>query len=243
MDLTPQDAPEPELTYLFKHIVTQEVAYESLPYAMRAILHDQIGQYIERTYSQTLDQYVDLLAHHYDRSQNEAKQREYLLKAGQAAQASYANAAAINYYQRVMPLLPRGEQVPAMRRLGQVLELTGKWSEAGSLYRQALELAEQLDDRRGWAECQMAVGELLRKQGKYAEAQTAFERAEAKFEELDDPAGAAQTLKSVGTLSVQQGDYEMARSLYLKSLAIFRELDDKPNITGVLNNLGIVARY
>jgi len=242
LDLTPQDAPEPELTYLFKHIVTQEVAYESLPYAMRAILHDQIGQYIEKIDNQTLDQHVDLLAYHYDRSQNEAKQREYLLKAGQAAQASYANAAAINYYQRVMPLLPPGERVPVMRRLGQVLELTGKWGEAGSLYRQALELAEQLGDRHAWADCQMAIGELLRKQGKYADALAAFERAEAKFEELDDQAGAAQTFKSVGTLSTQQGDYETARALYLRSLAILRDLDDKPNIANVLNNLGIVAR-
>ena len=30
LELTPLDTPEPELAYLFKHIVTQEVAYESL---------------------------------------------------------------------------------------------------------------------------------------------------------------------------------------------------------------------
>ena len=33
LDLTPLDSAEPELIYLFKNIVTQEVAYESLPYA------------------------------------------------------------------------------------------------------------------------------------------------------------------------------------------------------------------
>jgi len=42
--------PEPELTYLFKHIVTQEVAYESLPYATRALLHGHLGQFIESNY-------------------------------------------------------------------------------------------------------------------------------------------------------------------------------------------------
>ena len=39
MDITPLDTPEPELAYLFKHIVTHEVTYESLPFATRARLH------------------------------------------------------------------------------------------------------------------------------------------------------------------------------------------------------------
>ncbi len=38
LDLTPLDTPDPELAYLFKHIVTQEVAYDSLSYATRAQL-------------------------------------------------------------------------------------------------------------------------------------------------------------------------------------------------------------
>ena len=87
MELTLVDS-EPELTYLFKHIVTQEVSYESLPYATRAMLHEQVAQYLERFYAAQLDQFVDLLAFHYDRSSNEAKRREYLLKAAEAAQHS-----------------------------------------------------------------------------------------------------------------------------------------------------------
>ncbi|MEM7347496.1 MAG: adenylate/guanylate cyclase domain-containing protein, partial [Chloroflexota bacterium] len=47
LELTPIEQPEPELTYLFKHIVTQEVAYESLPYTTKARLHGQIGDYLE----------------------------------------------------------------------------------------------------------------------------------------------------------------------------------------------------
>ncbi len=243
LDLTPLDTPEPELAYLFKHIVTQEVAYESLPYATRATLHDQIGQYLERTSGDSLAQSIDLLAYHYDRSENAPKKREYLLKAGEAAQAAYANAAGISYYQRVLPLLSAAEQVPVMRRLGQVLELTGKWGEAGSFYRQALELAEQLGNRHAQAECQTAIGELQRKQGQYPDAATWLEHAQATFEELGDQAGVGQTLHLAGTLAAQQGDYATARTLYLKSLDIRRELDDKPNIARLLSNLGIVASY
>ena len=36
-DLTILDQPEPELAYLFKHLITHQVAYESLPYATRSM--------------------------------------------------------------------------------------------------------------------------------------------------------------------------------------------------------------
>ena len=61
LDLTPLDRTEPDLEYLFKHVVTQEVAYESLAYATRATLHEQIGGYIETTYGE--EGAIDLLAH------------------------------------------------------------------------------------------------------------------------------------------------------------------------------------
>lgn len=137
LELTPLDTPDPELAYLFKHILAQEVAYETLPYATRALLHDQIGQYIERTYAGTLDQYIDLLAYHYDHSQNEPKRREYLRKAGEAAQAAYANAAAIDYYRRALPLIAEIEQGPVLLRLGQVFEMVGQWAEAGECFQRA----------------------------------------------------------------------------------------------------------
>lgn len=241
MELTPLDTPEPELTYLFKHVVTQEVAYESLPYATRSILHEQLAWYLERVYRDVLEQYIDLLAFHYERSQNEAKKKEYLRKAGEAAQADYANEAAISYYQRLLPLLSREELVPVLLKLGDVLQLVGRWQEAGDLYRQALTLAEELNDRSAQAWCKVATGELLRKQGLYSEAIIWLVQARATFEELGDQTGLGQALHYSGTLAAQQGDYDLSNTLYGESLAIRRNLDDKTNIASLLSNLGLNA--
>lgn len=241
LDLTPLDQPEPEFTYLFKHIVTREVAYESLPFATRETLHDQFGQFVEVVYSDSLDQYVDLLAHHYDHSQNLPKRREYLRKAGEAAQAVYANQAAIDYYQPLLPLLPPGEQVEIILKLGQVLELVGEWGQARNLYEQAFNLSEQLGDMQMSARCRTAIGDLLRKQGEFDDASAWFERAHAVFEELGDQAGVGQVLHYMGTLSSLQGDLAKARTFYEQSLAIRRTLEDLPSIAGLLSNLGIIA--
>ncbi len=242
LDLTPLDTPDPELEYLFKHVITLEVAYESLPFAMRAILHDQIGQYIERTFSKVLEQWVDRLALHYGRSENAAKKREYFLKAGEAAQARYNNDAAIDYYQNVIPLLTAEEQLSVMLKLGGVLELVGRWSEASDLYQKAIAQAEQLGDRRALAQCQTVMGELMRKRSQYADATNWLTKAQTIFEELGDRAGVAQVLHYAGSVAAQQGNYNLAEVRYEASLVIRQELDDKPRIGGLLSNLGIIAR-
>lgn len=242
LELTALDQPEPELVYLFKHVITQEVAYESLPYATRAVLHETIGHYIERTYPDTIDQYLNLLAFHFERSENQEKRRTYLVRAGEAAQADYANAAAMDYYRRALPLLSAAERVPVLLKLGQVLELTGQWEEADRVYGQMHSQAEEVGDALMLRHAYVALGELRRKQGQYAEASDWYDRAEAVAREGDDLRGVAKALICAGTLAIQQGDPEAGRARYEHSLAIRRQLNDQPHIANVLNNLGILAR-
>lgn len=211
---------DPELRYLFRQVITQGVTYESLPYAMKAVLHEQIAQFIEQSYPDTLTHYLDLLAYHYDRTANQDKRREYLFKAGVAAQAAYANAAAIDYYQRVLPLLPETEQASVMLKVGQVLELVGQWHEANEMYGQALTLAARLDQLPEQAQAQRALGWLLRKQGDYAEALSWMERAHATFAQVGDPAGVSYLLADIGEVYRLQAKYETARGYYDESLQL-----------------------
>ena len=242
LDLVPLEREDPELTYLFKHIVTQEVAYESLPFATRETLHGRLADFLERGGQGTAPP-VELLAFHYGRSDNAPKKREYLLKAGAAAQAAYANAAAAEYYRAVLPLLPEAEQAAVLLRLGQVHELTGQWDEADGCYRRALARASDYGDRALVARAQRAMGELLRKRGAYDAAAEQLTLARAGFEAAGDEAGVGEALHYAGSLAAQRGNFEAARESYTTSLAIRRRLNDLPRIASLLNNLGIVARY
>ncbi|NTU83614.1 MAG: tetratricopeptide repeat protein, partial [Chloroflexales bacterium] len=108
LDLTALDTPEPELTYLFKHVVTQEVAYGGLPQALRARLHGALAAWLEAATPDAPP--LDLLAYHYDHSDNLPRRRAYLRRAGEAAAADYANAAAIDYLSRALALTPEEDE-------------------------------------------------------------------------------------------------------------------------------------
>jgi class 3 adenylate cyclase/tetratricopeptide (TPR) repeat protein len=234
---------EAEQSYLFKHIVTQEVAYESMPFAFRSMLHERVGAYIEATEPDAIDRNLDLLAHHYQHSQNLPKKREYLERAGIAAEASYANAAAIGYFEQLVPLVEGGARVDALLKLGKVLELVGEWQRAEEVDGDALRLADTLCDDLARSSCETALAEVARKRGRYDEAVARLDRAAQGFANAGDEKGVGRVLHLAGTVATQRGDYAKAVENYEASLRIRERLGDQASIGSLLSNLGIVAEY
>lgn len=234
---------EPIESYDFKHVITHDVVYATLLHAMRAALHERVGHYIETTFAERLSAWVDLLAFHYDLSENIDKRCMWLRAAGEAAQAAYANDAAIDYYRRALPLLTRDARIDVMLHLGEVLRVVGQWDDVAEVYRGALELAQSSGDARIQARCHSAVGEFLRLKGDYPHAWEHLVEARALYESVDDKAGAAQVLHTGGTLAAQQGEYDLARARYAESLEMRRALGDRDGEARLLNNLAIMAVY
>src|SRR5262249_19041462 len=85
----------PESEYLFKHALTQDVAYGTVLHERRKALHERTAQAIEALYPGRLEEHYSELAHHYTRSGNTQKAVEYLQLAGHQAVQRSANAEAI----------------------------------------------------------------------------------------------------------------------------------------------------
>ena len=204
---------EAERSWLFKHVVTQEVAYESLPFAIREELHENTARVIEAGEPEGSEQQLDLLAHHYWHSANTEKKREYLVKAGEAAQANYANVAAIEYFERAIPLLDgtRPLACHAAARRG-ASRWPGDWPGAESAYRSALGLADELGDSAAAAWTDTSLADLARKRGEFDEASEWLDAARQGFEALGDRVGAGRVLQISGTVAATRGDFGTARS-------------------------------
>src|SRR5438105_12142166 len=70
----------PDIEYTFKHALTQQVAYRSLPHERRRVVHQRVGETLERLYPAQLEEYYAQLAYHYSRSDHQEKALEYLVK-------------------------------------------------------------------------------------------------------------------------------------------------------------------
>lgn len=239
-DLVTRDR-EDDDSWIFRHAVTRDVAYESIPFALRATLHEAAGAHFESLDTGGFN--LDLVAHHYWYSENLDKKIEYQRRAGDAAQAAYANGAAIEYFERLSQLVDDDERRAALLKLGGVLELVGSWERAETVELEALALAERSGVASAVAWCEVALAEVARKQGRYDEASGRLDRAARLFGETDDRAGKGRVFHLGGTLAAQRGDLDGARSLYEQSLKLRRELGDLAGAAAVLSNLGVVAEY
>jgi len=95
----------PQSTYVFKHALTQEVAYNSLLHKRRKEIHEEIGKAIEGLYPNRLEEHFELLAYHYTSSGNTDKALHYLDMANRKAAKLNAMEEAKAYFDEAMELL------------------------------------------------------------------------------------------------------------------------------------------
>jgi class 3 adenylate cyclase/predicted ATPase len=101
-----------EVEYVFKHALTQEVAYNALLIERRKLLHERAGEALESMYAERLDDHLGDLARHYSRSDNFSKAVEYLRRAGQQAFQRSAYADAISSLSAATALLQKLPESP-----------------------------------------------------------------------------------------------------------------------------------
>ena len=107
LDLIVEVRRRPAPEYRFRHGLVQEVAYGSLLEPARRSLHRRIGEALEAIYGEDRDEVAGPLARHYVEADEPEHAARYLLAAGDAARAVYADSEAVEYYQRAQSFLLR----------------------------------------------------------------------------------------------------------------------------------------
>jgi hypothetical protein len=148
--------PAGDIEYIFKHALTQEVAYNALLVERRKLLHERAGVALESMFAEQLDDHLDELAHHYSRGDNTAKAVEYLGRAGLQTLQRSAHADAINSLTAALDLLRRlpdrperiHKELPLQLGLGRALFAVKGFAaaEAERAFTRARELCEKLGD-------------------------------------------------------------------------------------------------
>jgi class 3 adenylate cyclase/predicted ATPase len=149
----------PQATYLFKHALIQDVAYQSLLKSTRQQYHQQIAQILEEKFLETKGSQPELLAHHYTEAGLIEHAIPYWQKAGQRAVQRSANVEAISHLTKGLELLKTLPDTPERIQqelrlhvtLGIPLVATKGFAapEVEQIYARARELSEQVGESTG----------------------------------------------------------------------------------------------
>ena len=101
-----------EPVYVFKHALTQDVAYDSLLTTRRQVLHAAAGHALERLYPDWLVERSEELAHHYTEAGLTEKAVHYWHHAGQKAIERSAHVEAISHLTKGLELLQTLPETP-----------------------------------------------------------------------------------------------------------------------------------
>ncbi len=93
---------DPVPVYMFQHTVLHDVVYQSLPFARRQSLHNQIADlYLDR-HEDNLQPVYALLAYHYGQTNQHDAGLDYTLLAAEDARLRFANRSASEFYRQAL---------------------------------------------------------------------------------------------------------------------------------------------
>ncbi|HEY1011687.1 MAG TPA: adenylate/guanylate cyclase domain-containing protein, partial [Herpetosiphonaceae bacterium] len=247
LDLTPLESPEPELAYIFKHIITREVAYNLMLFSQRRELHRSAAAWYERVYAADPTPYYPLLAYHWHRADDPAKALHYYTLAGDAAYQLYAIAEAIEHYGQAIDLAQQHPEragtfqlIHLYRRRGRALELSGNYERALENY-QGMEIAaQQRGDQR------LLLAALIRQSSVYATPTSASHLPTGKrvaaealelARQLGDEAAQATILWTLMSLHGNTDTSEVTLEFGRRSIEISRRLHLREQLGFTLNDI------
>jgi class 3 adenylate cyclase/tetratricopeptide (TPR) repeat protein len=113
----------PELKYVFKHALVQEVAYNSLLLKRRKEIHSDIAQAIGALYPDRLEEFYETLAYHYARSEHADLAYTYLKLSGIKAARNSALWESFRFFREAIEVLKSQLESEATRKEGVEIRL------------------------------------------------------------------------------------------------------------------------
>ncbi len=149
-NLTLLDSPPPNHAHIFRHVITQEVAYNLMPPTQRSQLHRSVALWYEDKEKDQLATFYPLLAKHWSNAGDVAKAIDYLEKSADDALRHFANQEACKFLQQAIDLDRRTpgyaddfRRACWHRQLGEALYGLGEIPQSLESFREALRLLHQ----------------------------------------------------------------------------------------------------
>jgi class 3 adenylate cyclase/predicted ATPase len=203
----------PQATYVFKHALIQDTAYQSLLKSTRQQYHQRIAQVLEQQFPETVDMQPELLAQHYTEAGLLAQAIPYWQQAGQRASERSAYLEAISHLTKGLELLNTLPDTPEHRQQELGVQTTLGWA---------------LSATKGLAAPEVAV---------------AYHRARALCQEVGETPQLFPVLQGLVPFYVNRGELQTARELGEQMMSLAQRGHDPAHLANAHIMLGGSALF
>jgi class 3 adenylate cyclase/tetratricopeptide (TPR) repeat protein len=223
----------PELAYMFKHALTQDVAYGSLLVQRRKDLHGVVGLAIEELYADRLPEHYEVLAHHFSKAEDWQRALDYLLKAAEKATQAFGLRQALELYEDALGAARRlGERVPTATLMkihnarAEVFFGVGDFNHSREEAERLVTLAQRVQDRASEAEGLIQAASAFQWLEDFPSAHERVREAVAIAESIGAQAQIAGAVFIRGYMDAVNGRLDEAEPALQRALEIGRTVRD-----------------
>ncbi|MCA8959402.1 MAG: tetratricopeptide repeat protein, partial [Planctomycetes bacterium] len=226
----------------------REIIYENIPSDRRAALHGSLADALVTEFSDRIEEIVEDLSYHYQRSDRVGKALEYTLRAGDICRGIFAHERAVAHYRHVVQQVEGNAEYHRVwfdthEKIGDIGTLSGDFDIAQASYDILLDTEYTGDlgvvDR----------SRILRKRGKLDEIRGEYDRALRCYKEacdiieLADPNSAVRSetvrvYNAIGWIYVCMGKYDKAMKIAADALGKVEGLEEKGEHAMVFSTIG-----
>jgi tetratricopeptide (TPR) repeat protein len=222
--------PAPDYTYAFKHVLTQEAAYQSLLQHTRQQMHQQVARVLEAQFPTMAETQPEVLAQHYTVAGLAEEAVGYWQRAGEHSAARSAYVEAVEHLTKgleVLQTLPATstrdqQELDAQMALGQALSATkGQASpQTGHTYARARELCQQVETSPQLCGVLTGLATFYQNRGESQTALELYEEGLSLAQRQQDPTLLMRAHYPLGDHLYWLGEFVFARVHLQQALAL-----------------------
>jgi class 3 adenylate cyclase/tetratricopeptide (TPR) repeat protein len=259
--ITPREPPtfSGELEFAFRHVLIRDVAYESLPKALRSTKHVDVARWAEERAGDRGDELSEVIAAHYLQAvayrgelaermdpEVEAAACRWAWSAADRALRLWQQAEALRLYRSALEFGERRSlPIEDLARLAEATATAASgladYGHVAALTRRALEGYEAVGDdaAAGWMESRLARTAF--EEGREDDVIPTADRAVARLEPFGDSFHLAATLDFLGNFHRRRGRLEEAEPLLRRAVEMASNVGDRVTEGHACLSLGIVV--
>ncbi|NQU05369.1 MAG: tetratricopeptide repeat protein [Calditrichaeota bacterium] len=234
------------LIYIFKNLLTRDVAYDSLLFAHRREYHHKVGVCLEENYMDSVHEHCEELARHFYSSEDDIRSVKYTRMAAEKSFDIYANQSALTFFSRAIERadieVNADQRYILLKRRSKVYFTLGDNDNRKKDLDEALEITDILNDPKtrintlnDLASYYMSINDL-------EEMRRVIDETFSILEEFEYPFGKINIMEKMGECFYLKNAYKDALEWFEKSLADAERINDGSGSITALTQCGLTNK-